>query len=265
VKFRLLIAIVFGFALSAAATAQNSSTGQAGGQAPAQGSGGWQGQEQGQAQHAFRPMPGTVIEIGDETFTIKTVEGETYTVNIDMKTRIVKPEGESKGPCARRDVGNPAHLLNPDDIHVGDFIIPMGEADPDTRSVNAKVIRKVDPELAMQIRERQNNYNKTWLAGEVKAVTGAKITLLGSMDHAPHTVVANEDTTFSKHHQHITLADIQAGDKVRVEGAVRKGIFVATSVVSVDTLGPPTTAPRATPPPTPPPTQTPTQSPSQPK
>jgi hypothetical protein len=255
VKLSFLIAIVFGLALSVAATAQDSSTGQA----PAQGSGGWQGQDQSIAH----PLPGTVIEAGEDSYTIKTVTGEIYTVNFDLKTRIVKPEGESRGPGGRREVGNPAHLLNANDIRVGDFIAPMGEVNPETKTVEAKVIRKIDPELAMQIRERQENYNKTWLAGEVRAVSGARITLLGSMDHTPHTFVATDNTTFRRRHQPITLADIHAGDRVRVEGDVEAGTFVAASVVAVDAQSSLPTVPRTTPHPFQPPTQPPTQTPSQ--
>ena len=42
--------------------------------------------------------------------------------------------------------------------------------------------------------------------------------------------MADENTTFRKHREPVTLADVQVGDMVRVEGAVKDGIFVAASV-----------------------------------
>jgi hypothetical protein len=106
----------------------------------------------------------------------------------------------------------------------------MGEVDAAAKSVGAVVIVQLDPERAKQIRELRANYGKTWLQGRVAAINETKVTLLGMMDNAAHTFVADEDTTFRKRREPITLADVQVGDVVRVEGAVRDGIFVATSV-----------------------------------
>jgi hypothetical protein len=74
------------------------------------------------------------------------------------------------------------------------------------------------------------SYGKTWLQGKVTAINETKVTLLGMVDNAAHTFVADEDTTFRKRREPITLADVQVGDMVRVEGAVKDGIFVAASV-----------------------------------
>ena len=52
----------------------------------------------------------------------------------------------------------------------------------------------------------------------------------GGPDNATHTFVADENTTFRKRREPITLADIQVGDMVRAEGAVKDGAFLATSV-----------------------------------
>jgi len=79
----------------------------------------------------------------------------------------------------------------------------------------------------------QANYGKTWLAGKVTAIDGVKVTLLGINDHIAHTFAADENTTFRKRREPITLADIQVGDTVRVEGAAKDGIFLATSVAAM--------------------------------
>jgi hypothetical protein len=106
----------------------------------------------------------------------------------------------------------------------------MGEVDAAAKSVGAVVIAQLDPERAREIRERMANYGKTWLQGRVTAINETKVTLLGMMDNAAHTFAADENTIFRKRREPITLADVQVGDVVRVEGAVQDGIFVAASV-----------------------------------
>ena len=106
----------------------------------------------------------------------------------------------------------------------------MGEVDAAAKSVGAVVIAQLDPERARQMREMRANYGKTWLMGKVTAINETKVTLLGSVDNAAHAFVADEDTTFRKRREPITLADVHAGDVVRVEGAVKDGIFIAASV-----------------------------------
>jgi len=104
------------------------------------------------------------------------------------------------------------------------------------------------------MREMQANYGKTWIMGKVTAIDGVKVTLMGTVDNAPHSFVADENTTFRKRRDPITLADIQVGDTVRAEGAIKEGAFLATTVnamgapqgggPSVPRNGPPPTAPQ---------------------
>jgi hypothetical protein len=80
------------------------------------------------------------------------------------------------------------------------------------------------------MREMQANYGKTWLAGRVTAIDEAKVTIQGGPDNGTRTFSADENTTFRKRRDPITLADIQTGDMVRVEGAMKNGWFVAATV-----------------------------------
>jgi hypothetical protein len=99
----------------------------------------------------------------------------------------------------------------------------------------------------------QANYGKTLLMGKVTAVDGVKVTLTGAVDNAPHSFVADENTTFRRRRDPITLADIQVGDTVRVDGAVKDGVFTAVSVgVMGRTPGEGPNGPANTPPPSPP-------------
>ena len=181
---------------------------------------------------------GTVTEVTSDHYTIKTETGETYTVHYSANTRILKqqprPRGESGasagGEGGNRGPANPPTPLKATDIKVGDAIAAMGEVDASAKSVGATMVLQIDPERAKQMREMEANYGKTWLMGRVTAIDGVKVTLSGAVDHTPHTFVADENTTFRKRRDPITLADIQVGDNVRVEGAVKDGSFLASSV-----------------------------------
>jgi hypothetical protein len=53
------------------------------------------------------------------------------------------------------------------------------------------------------------------------------------IDHAPHAIVVDENTSFRQRRDSITLADIQPGEQLRAEGAIKDGVFVATTVVAM--------------------------------
>jgi hypothetical protein len=170
------------------------------------------------------------MEVAADHYTIKTDAGETYTVHYSVNTHILKQSAQRR---ASAEGGNPPQPLKPTDIKVGDAIAASGEVDAAAKTVGAVFIMQVDPERAKQMREMQANYGKTWLAGKVTAMDGVKVTLLGMNDNTAHTIVADENTTFRKRREPITLADIQVGDAVRVEGAVKDGTFLATDVVTM--------------------------------
>jgi hypothetical protein len=224
-KIRLLSAIVFGLALTLAASAQDAS--QRGGRG---GRGGWGGGG-GFGMVGGAGITGTVTEVAADHYNIKTDAGETYTIHFSVNTRILKQTIQRRGPGegGNREPSAP-QMLKPTDIKVGDAVGVMGEVDAAAKSVGAVVIAQLDPERAKQMREMRANYGKTWLQGKVTAINETKVTLFGMMDNAVHTFVANEDTTFRKRREPITLADVQVGDVVRVEGSVKDGIFVASLV-----------------------------------
>jgi hypothetical protein len=214
-----------------------------------------------------RGVLGTVTEATAEHYTIKTDSGDVYTVHFSANTRIMK-QGPGRGPGqgqgqgqaggtgsdsgagsgagqggGRRrgggdggeDGGNrPApQTIKPTDIHVGDIITAGGEMDAATKSVGAIFIALVDPERAKQMREMQANYGRTWLAGRVTAIHETTITIDGTVDHTPHAIVVDENTSFRQRRDAITLADIQPGEQLRAEGAIKGGAFLATTVTTM--------------------------------
>jgi hypothetical protein len=224
-KMRLFSVATFALAL-AVAQAQDAN--------PVAAGGGSHGQRGGMGMMGpGRNVMGAVTEVAADHYTVKTYTGEIYTVHFSANTRILKQgagmrggQGTSRGDAT----GNPPQALKATDIKVGDDVTAMGEVDAAAKTVGAVVIVQVDPERARQMREMQANYGKTWIMGKVTAIDGVKVTLHGSVDNAAHSFVADENTTFRKRRDPITLADIQVGDMLRAEGALKGGVFTATTV-----------------------------------
>jgi len=210
-----------------------------------------------------RGLMGTVTEVAADHYTIKTEAGGNYVVHFTADTRIFKQvagiggsagtgngegqnggqdsgsgrgagggQGAGSGGGAGRGYGggNPPQLIKPTDIKVGDAISIMGNVDTTAKSVAANRIAQLDPAVMQQMRAMEANFGKTWLMGKVTAIDGTKITLTGVVDNASYAVVADENTAFRKRRDPITLADIQVGDTVRADGAVKDGVFTATNV-----------------------------------
>jgi Domain of unknown function (DUF5666) len=254
---RILTVLFLSIAIGA--WAQDAPGPQGPGQGPGQG-GGFQGQRGGRGGgmgFMGRGTVGTVTEAAADHYTIKTEMGEVYTVHFSVNTRIMKqPPG---GGGARRGEGGggrnqgagqapgegemrtPPTPIKATDIKVGDVIAASGEVDANAKSVGAVFVMLIDPERAKEMRAMEANFGKTWLAGRVTAINEVKVSLEGGPDRAAHSFIADENTTFRKRRDPITLADVQVGDMVRVEGAVKDGTFVATSVV---VMGPPPNGPR---------------------
>jgi hypothetical protein len=275
-NIRLLSSIVIAVAFTAAAGAQDSGSAQPSGQNAGQnatsGSGGYGqrggrggGMGGGAGMMMGRGLMGTVTEVAADHYTIKTDAGDVYTVHFTADTRIFKQVAGQRGPGEGAGAGggqgaggggghgygggNPPQEIKATDIKAGDAIAVMGNIDATAKSAAATRIAQLDPAVVQQIHAMEANFGKTWLMGKVTAIDGTKITLTGAIDNAPHSVVADENTAFRKRRDPITLADIQVGDTVRAEGAVKDGVFTATSVNVFGMGGGETpTVPRSAPP-----------------
>lgn len=226
------------------------------GSAPPAGQNSGQGQGAGYGRHGGygggmgmmgRGTMGTVTEVAADHYTLKTDAGDVYTVKITSSTRIVKQpagmgagmRGEGGGQGGGRGMGrgNPPQEIKASDVKVGDMIRVAGDMDATTKSVSAMNVMQLDPATVQQMREMQANFGKTWLMGKVTAIDGTRITLTGSMDNVAHTFAADENTSFRKRRDPVTLADIQVGDTVRVDGALKDGVFTATAVNVMGAMG----------------------------
>jgi hypothetical protein len=249
-KFRVYSVVVC-FVLAAGMVTGVAAAQQDAGGAPQQGGGYGQGRGGGRGMGMGRGVSGTVTEVAADHYMVKTVAGEIYTVHYSANTRIMKtvprPAGAANndsqpGAGATRGGGNggregfggrqmdPPVAIKASDIKVGDVVMTNGEIDEAAKSVGAVMVLQLDPERAKQAREMEANFGKTWLMGRVTAVNETKVTLDSNVDRATHTFVADENTTFRKRRDPVTLADVQVGDTVRVDGAIKDGAFVAASV-----------------------------------
>jgi hypothetical protein len=258
---RLLCAFVFSVSFAIAVEAQSSTpsaTSQSADQNSGNGSGG-QGQRGGRGGYGGgtgggmmgRGLMGTVTEVAADHYTIKTEAGGVYTVRFTADTRIFKQVAGMRGPGQGTGTsgglgtggggggrgygggnrnGDPAQEIKPTDIKAGDTISVAGDFDATAKSANATRIVQLDPAVVEQIRAMEADFGKTWLMGKVTAIDGTKITLTGVLDNAAHSVVADENTAFRKRRDPVTLADIQVGDTLRADGAVKDGVFTAITV-----------------------------------
>jgi hypothetical protein len=189
---------------------------------------------------------GTVTEIASDHFTVKTDAGESWTVHYSPNTRIMKqaPRPPGSEPPANGDSGatdagrramraGPPEPIKAADVKVGDAIMAGGETDRDAKSIGAIGIMVLDPESARRMERMQANYGKTWLMGRVTAIDGTTLTVEGGPDNQSHSFTVDENTTFRRRREPITLADLKQGDRVRVQGALKDGQFVASSVVQM--------------------------------
>lgn len=228
-RFRFLLVAFLSLAIGAAAAQQD-----AGPPPNGPGPAGPRGGRMGGMMGPGRGVMGTVTQVAADHFIVKNAAGESYTVHFSANTRIMKQPPRPAGANGQeRGMGpgsNPPQPIKASDIKVGDAIGAGGEVDEANKSIGAMFILLLDPERAKQMREMEANFGKTWLAGRVTAINETKVTLYSSVDNASHTFVADENTSFRKRRDPITLAEVQAGDNVRVEGAVKDGQFVATQV-----------------------------------
>jgi hypothetical protein len=172
---------------------------------------------------------------------VKTESGESYRVIYSANTRMLKQVMQGPGEAGGRTEGaergqrgnrqRPApEPIKPTDIKAGSDIAALGEVDPASRSVGAVLVMLIDPERARLMHEQRANFGKTWLMGKVTAINETTVSVSSALDNAALAFQADENTTFRKHREPITLADIQVGDTVRVDGALKGSTFIATVV-----------------------------------
>lgn len=189
--------------LLAMCTSTQAQEGQGGGQ----GRGGGMGMGMGMGN----PIRGAVTAIGASDLSVKTEEGDVYTVQFSTNTRFIKDRQPVKAT----------------EVKVGDYVIAMGEVDAKAKTIGAVMVAELSPDQIKQMKDMQASYGKTWLRGKITAIDETRVSITG-MDGKPATIMLDENTSLKKRRDSITLADVKVGDIVIARGAIKEGSFVAT-------------------------------------
>ena len=152
----------------------------------------------------FQGVAGTITAIEANQLSLKTTEGKAVTVTLSADTQYRKDR-------------QPASLA---DFKVGDTVTVAG-APAGENAWNARFVTMRS--IGQQFGE---GLGKRFIAGEIKAIDGTSLAIL-RVDGQTQTILVDENTSFRKQDQSITLADFKPGDHVFGRGEVKNGSFVA--------------------------------------
>jgi hypothetical protein len=157
-----------------------------------------------------RGVTGEITAVNADGFTLKTMQGNSATVKVTPETKFMRNREEFKRS----------------ELKVGDTIGVAGTPDAnDPTTWNATFV--ID--RTAQAKEFKENLGKTMIAGEVKSIDETKLTILRP-DGQTQTIEADENTSFHKGRESVTLADIKVGDHVMGRGALKNGVFVPSEL-----------------------------------
>ena len=164
--------------------------------------------------NADNTVRGTVTAAEPNSFVLRTDDGIVYKVLYSVNSRFFSPERGSQKPA---------------DVHNGDMLIATGNVDNAKKTVGAAVLIGVPAE---EVRKAREGLGKTWTAGKITSISlndEPRITL-ARLDGVTQTIAVDENTSFKRHHESITLADIKSGEALRADGHVVGKTFVAATV-----------------------------------
>jgi hypothetical protein len=156
-------------------------------------------------------VAGTITSIGDASIVIKTADGQTAQVVLNGKTQYRKDR-------------EPAKLS---DFKVGDTVFVRGEK----TGANAWQAEMVGshagggPMGGAGNGDLREGMGKRFIAGEINSIEGTRLTI-ERPDGVAQTIAVDENTSFRKAGESITLADMKVGDHVFGRGEVKNGVFV---------------------------------------
>jgi hypothetical protein len=158
--------------------------------------------------HGERPgVAGTITAIDAHAITLKTRDGQTAQVAIDDKTQYRK--------------GREAATLA--DFKVGDMVFVRGEKAGENGWQAAVVASR--GQGGGPGGNFAEGMGKRFIAGEIKSIEGTQLTIQRP-DGVTQKISVDEDTSFRKNGESITLADLKPGDHVFGRGELKKDVFV---------------------------------------
>lgn len=173
-------------------------------------------------------VSGTVTSVGKSSLTIAPFRGgDPITVTVSDSTHLMKDR-------------QPAKLS---DIKTGDTVLAHGTINGN--SMEARMVGVVPPEMAERLKQGggvvmgfgggrgqgqgQGAFNpedigKKFIAGEVKAINETHLTI-ARPDGQIQDIEVDENTSFKRGNESVTLADIKVGDFVRGPGELKNNVF----------------------------------------
>ncbi len=165
----------------------------------------------------LQAIRGTVARVAGNSVFVKSPSGVVYEVETGANTHFVKD----------------AEPARPTSAKPGDTVLAGGELDQKKHTLGAVFLAVVDAQALEELDQRRTQWGKTWLAGTITAKNGTEL-VIQRPDGVVNTVAVDEDTSFRKRHQSITLPDIEVGDGMTASGAQTGGRFTAKVLTVVD-------------------------------
>ena len=187
-------------------------------------------QERGANLPPGETVIGTVTAVSKDSITVAPITGgEPVTIKVGENTRVMKER-------------QPAKL---EDVKVAEMVFARGKLSGN--NMEAGLVGVMNPEMAQRLREgggavfgfgggggtggfNREDLGKKFIAGEVKAIKETKLTI-ARPDGQTQEIEVDENTSFRKGQESITLPDIKVGDFVRGRGEVKDNVFVPKELI----------------------------------
>ena len=168
---------------------------------------------------------GKVTAITRDSITIAPLTGgDPVTVKVGESTRIMREH-------------QPAKL---EEIKAEETVFARGKLNG--TSMDAAIVAVVNPEMIQRMQGgegpggggmrggfKPEDMGKKFIAGEVKAINETKLTI-ARPDGQTQEIEVDENTSFKKGGESITLPDIKIGDFVRGRGELKENVFVPSEL-----------------------------------
>lgn len=185
-----------------------------------------QTQEQGMPRPAGEGVIGKVTAVGKDSIAVApTKGGDAIVIKVGDNTRIFKDR-------------QPIKLS---EIKVDDMVFARGQLSGNT--LQAVMLGVMNPEMVQRMQQggpgfgfgsgaaagkfNPEDWGKTFIAGRVKAINETTLTVARPDNQQTLNIEVDENTSFKKGRESITLADIKADDFVFGQGEIKNGVFVA--------------------------------------
>jgi uncharacterized protein DUF5666 len=171
---------------------------------------------------------GKVTAVSKDSLTIAPLMGgDAVTVKVSDTTRVAKDRQPFKF----------------EQIKVDDVVFARGELK--NNSMQAAVVSVVNPEMIQRVQQmggagggpggamsgfNREDLGKKFIVGEVKAINETKLTI-ARPDGQTQDIEVDENTSFKKGGESITLPDIKVGDFVRGRGELKDSMFVPKELI----------------------------------